>query len=144
MRKLRKGKDPRHAKTDPFHQSCCSLRRWWKCEGEPRLSILRTYIARQSQVWRLYDEGVSGRAIGREIGVTESDIRYHLGRGRQWLATLAEGLAWLTDKVRNARNTVAEKSHGADWFKHGDTWKNGWFSIVRSPRVGFEAAQKDV
>ena len=120
----------RHAKTDPFHQSCCSLVRWWP--GADRIDMLTTYLARQRQLWRLHDEGDGNRTIARELGITEGDVRHHLRRGRAWLQTVAEGIWWLTWRMRNARNTVREEpdsTPGAQWFKDGSTWRNRFFRV---------------
>ena len=92
----RRRQDPQHAKDDPFHQMCCALRNWWKCPGVPRLDVLKTYLARNRQLWRLHDEGDAKRKIARELGTTEGDVRYHLKRGRGWLSTVAEGIYWLS------------------------------------------------
>ena len=120
----------RHAKEDPFHQSCCSLVRWWP--GDDRIAQQWTYLARQRHLWRLHDEGDGNREIARELGITEGDVRHHLRRGRAWLQTFAEGIWWLTWRVRNARNTVAEEpdtTPGAQWFKDDQTWRNRFFRV---------------
>ena len=124
----RRRRDPRHAKDDPFHQMCCALRNWWKCPGVPRLDVLKTYLARNRQLWRLHDEGDAKRKIAREMGITEGDVRYHLKRGRGWLSTVAAGVYRLS-RVRSARNTVTQESAGAAWFKAGGTWYNGWYAV---------------
>lgn len=113
---------PRYASTDSFRQMCVSLRRWWRCDGVPRLDVLKTYLARNRQIWRLHDEGDSNRQIARDLDMTEGDVRHHLRRGRSCLSELAEGIYWLADRVRNARNTLTQESSWADWFKAGTTW----------------------
>ena len=100
---------PRYASTDSFRQMCVSLRRWWRCDGVPRLDVLKTYLARNRQIWRLHDEGDSNRQIARDLDMTEGDVRHHLRRGRSCLSELAEGIYWLADRVRNAIYTLTPR-----------------------------------
>ena len=113
---------PRYASTDSFRQMCVSLRRWWRCDGVPRLDVLKTYLARNRQIWRLHDEGDSNRQIARDLDVTEGDVRHHLRRGRSCLSELAEGIWWLGHALRNAKDLTGVASAGAGWLGAANTW----------------------
>ena len=111
--------------------------RWWP--GPDRLAILQTVAARQRRLWALHDQGMSNYAIGRELGMTEGNVRYYLRRGLAWLAEFIEGVAWLTLRMRNARYIL--RQHGShilaiQWFKGKRVWRKRFYRLVNGAGVG--------
>lgn len=64
--------------------------------------MLNAYLAWLQQLWRLHDVGKPNRAVARELGVTEGDIRHHLKAGEGQTGKLAKRLYDIRHGVRNA------------------------------------------